>query len=68
MKRTLVLTDGFVGQTYPEYVRQLEERHLRVYAVLPGDNASKQDLEGVAHSITILPPMGGRRGPWRLPR
>ena len=63
VKRVLILTDGYTGTAHPEYARQIRERNIRIYAVMPSESAWTQDLQGIVRSITILP--GITRGFWK---
>ena len=55
LKKVLILTDGYVGAAQPDLLRQVRASGLKLYAVLPGESAYTQELQGVARSITILP-------------
>lgn len=57
LKKILILTDGYVGAAHPDLLRQARAIGLKIYAVLPGESAHTQELQGVARSITILPPL-----------
>lgn len=54
--RVLILTDGYTGAPHPETIRQLKERHIQVYVVLPTGNTNRDDLKAIAKSMTVLPP------------
>jgi hypothetical protein len=59
-KRLLILTDGYTGKPHPDNLRKLRERNIRLYAVMPGESAHQDDLQDVARSITVLPPVRRR--------
>jgi hypothetical protein len=64
VRRVLILTDGYTGKPHLEYARQLAERGIRIYAVIPAETSWTHDLKGIARSLTILPPLRPRSG-WR---
>jgi hypothetical protein len=62
LRRLLLLTDGYVGETTREHAESLRERGIELHVVLPAESAYVRDLEPVARSITVLPPLWGERG------
>jgi hypothetical protein len=60
VRRVLILTDGYTGKPHLEYVRQLEERGIRIYGVIPAETSWTHDLKDIARSLTILPPRSTR--------
>lgn len=56
-KRALILTDGYTGVPRDDHIAQLREKNMRVHIVLPAESPYKDDLEGIAASVTVLPPM-----------
>ncbi|NWF69188.1 MAG: hypothetical protein HXY40_08880 [Chloroflexi bacterium] len=60
VQRVLILTDGFVGQPQYELAAGVRERGIRLYVVLPAESANLGDLEALAKSMTVLPPLRGR--------
>ena len=61
LQRALVLTDGYVGPARADLVAQLQQRHLRIHAVLPHESAWTRDLEPIADTLTVLPPLINRK-------
>jgi hypothetical protein len=63
VRRVLLLTDGYTGRPGYDLSRRVAGRGLRVHVVLPAESAWTKDLEGIAASMTVLPPLekGGRR-------
>jgi uncharacterized protein with von Willebrand factor type A (vWA) domain len=57
LKRVLILTDGYTGTPRADLLHAVQERKLRVYVVLPAESAHREQLEGLARSITVLPPL-----------
>lgn len=55
--RMLILTDGYTGVPYPEAVQAIHEDNKRVHVVLPSESPYQADLESIATSFTILPPV-----------
>jgi hypothetical protein len=66
VRKALVVTDGYVGRPHAEYVRQLQERGIRVYVVLPAESAYRADMQEIARSFTVLPPYRAPASPWRV--
>ncbi len=56
-RSALILTDGFTGKPSEEHVRRMQERHIRLYVVMPHESAHPADLRDCARSIIILPPL-----------
>ncbi len=57
LRRLLLLTDGYTGEP-PDHLRaELEARRLALHVVLPSESAYRDDLERVATSLTVLPPL-----------
>ena len=67
LKKLLILTDGYVGTPSSDLIRQINARGVKIYAVLPGESAYTQELQGVARSLTILPPIRSTRTGWGKP-
>jgi hypothetical protein len=59
VRRALVLTDGYVGSPRSDLAQAARVRKLELHAVLPGESAYPDDLEPLAASITVLPPLDG---------
>lgn len=57
VRSALILTDGFTGKPSEEHVRLMQERRIRLYAVMPHESAHPADLRDCARSIIILPPL-----------
>ena len=66
VRRALILTDGYAGQPTAEQAAQIDERRVRLHVVLPQESAWRRDLEPVAASLTVLPPLRPVGQPWRL--
>jgi hypothetical protein len=62
VRRALILTDGYTGVPHPEAVRQMREKKIAIHVVLPSGNTNKTDLQGIAKSMSILPPHAPRSG------
>ena len=60
VRRALLLTDGYTGAPGDDQRRLLEERRIAVHLVLPAESAYRNDLEPVARSVTVLPPLKER--------
>ena len=60
VRRALVLTDGYTGPPGDDQRRLLEERRIAVHVVLPAESAYRDDLEPIARTVTILPPLTER--------
>ena len=65
VRRALILTDGYTGQPTAEQAAQIDERRVRLHVVLPQESAWRRDLEPVAASLTVLPPLRPVGQPWR---
>lgn len=61
LRRLLILTDGYTGVPHPQLVSRLTEQHVRVHAVLPAYGSIRDQLEGIAASIVVLPPLRNYR-------
>jgi hypothetical protein len=61
VRRVLLLTDGETGTPADELIVSLRETAVQVYVVLPAESAWEEDLEELASSVTILPPLWGGR-------
>jgi hypothetical protein len=66
LRRVLVLTDGYVGGARGDQSDALRERGIRIHVVLPSESAYRIDLEPIAASITVLPPLRAAGQPWRI--
>jgi hypothetical protein len=66
LRRVLVLTDGYVGGARGDQSNALRERGIRIHVVLPSESAFRHDLEPIAASITVLPPLRAAGQPWRI--
>ena len=58
VRRILVVTDGVTGLPHPRLAQQLRARRIEVHVVLPAESAHRQQLEGIAASVTVLPRAG----------
>jgi hypothetical protein len=58
-RRALIVTDGYVGSPRPHLARDAAKCRLRLHAVLPSESAWRNDLQPLAASITVLPPLQG---------
>jgi hypothetical protein len=56
LRTVLLVTDGYVGAPGAGLLAGVQRRAFRIHAVLPEASAGTEDLEGVARSITVLPP------------
>ncbi|MCZ7535034.1 MAG: hypothetical protein M5T61_03175 [Acidimicrobiia bacterium] len=63
LRRALVLTDGYVGAAPADLAADLASRDIELNVVLPHESQWASDLEPIAHSVTVLPPivLGGAR-------
>lgn len=66
VRRVLLVTDGYVGTPAADNRRMIEERGIRLYAVIPAENSTPRDLTGLARAIVTLPPLFARLPPPRL--
>jgi hypothetical protein len=57
--RVLLLTDGATGAPADDYANRLRDENVRVYVVLPAENAWEEDLRDISSFMTILPPLWG---------
>ncbi len=57
LRRALVLTDGYVGPAPGNLTGELAQRDIEVNVVLPHESPWARDLEPIASSITVLPPL-----------
>jgi len=57
--RALVLTDGATGMPADQYAGRVQEQNVRIYVVLPAENAWEDDLREISSYMTILPPLWG---------
>jgi hypothetical protein len=62
----VLLTDGYVGTPPPDLAAEVRARGLRLHVVLPADAGWTRDLEPLAASVTLLPPLFASASPWRL--
>jgi hypothetical protein len=60
VRRALVLTDGYTGAPGAELAAAVKARGLRFHVVLPAESAWREDLAGIAASMTVLPPLNER--------
>jgi hypothetical protein len=60
VRRVLLLTDGYTGAPGDDQRRAIEERRVAVHVVLPAESAWRADLEPVARTLTVLPPLRER--------
>ncbi len=61
VRRALLLTDGYTGAPGAELAAAVKARGLRFHVVLPAESAWRDDLAGIAASMTVLPPLTERR-------
>jgi len=61
VRRVLIVTDGYVGKPAHDVKARLEERGIRLYAVIPSETNYKQDLEELTQLIIVLPPLFNRQ-------
>jgi hypothetical protein len=59
VQRALLLTDGATGVPTDDYAARLREQNVRIYVVMPAENAWEEDLRDFASFMTILPPLWG---------
>jgi hypothetical protein len=64
--RILILTDGYTGVPSDELIGQVKDKGLRVHIVLPAESAWTHDLEALANSMTVLPPVAPARSTWQI--
>lgn len=57
LRRALILTDGITGAAGAGYRARLLDRGLALHVVLPGECPYRSDLEPIARTITVLPPL-----------
>lgn len=57
VKKALVLTDGYTGTPTADFARNIAEGGYRVHVVLPYESAWTEDLEPLATTVTVLPPV-----------
>ena len=60
VRRALFVTDGYTGRPGDDQRRLIEERRIAVHLVLPAESAYRDDLEPVARTVTVLPPLKER--------
>jgi uncharacterized protein with von Willebrand factor type A (vWA) domain len=56
-ERVLIVTDGYTGSPSDEEIARLRRNRTRVHVVLPAESPYRVDLETVAASFTVLPPI-----------
>lgn len=61
LRRVLLLTDGYVGTASRAKTTAIRERGLAIHVALPTESAYARDLQPIARSITVLPPLWGER-------
>jgi hypothetical protein len=71
LSRVLIITDGYVGQAPAALARRVQDRHLQMHVVLPGEGGWERDLAPIATSMITLPsikPASGKpaSGSWRV--
>jgi hypothetical protein len=66
LRRVLILTDGYTGVPRPDLAQGITEQNLHICAVLPAENATTDQLQGLARRIVVLPPVRGGGSPWRV--
>ena len=57
LRSLLILTDGKVGFPNRDLVRQIRQRNVQIYAMLPAESASTQILQNIAAKVIVLPPL-----------
>lgn len=66
VQRTLILTDGYTGEPLPSHIDEVRSRRVRVHVVLPSESEWRRDLEGIAATTTVLPPLRPQGRAWRF--
>ena len=61
LTRALVLTDGYTGTPRADLAERIRVRGLRLSVVLPAESVWKDDLAGIATSLTTLPALDRAR-------
>lgn len=59
-RRVLVVTDGYTGRGRAALRDAIARGGQQLHAVLPAESAWTADLEGLAASLTVLPPIAGK--------
>ncbi len=59
LRRALILTDGYTGAAGDEHRARINGRALELHVVLPAECSYRDDLEPIARTITVLPPLEG---------
>lgn len=57
VRKALILTDGYTGKPYYQHVNQFKEKQMKIHVVLPHESAYDYDLQAIASSFTVLPPL-----------
>jgi hypothetical protein len=57
VRTTLVITDGYTGRVPEPHAAELARRGVRLHVLLSDEGACPRDLEGIAASVTRLPPL-----------
>lgn len=57
--RALVLTDGATGSPADEFAVRVRDQNVRIYVVMPAENAWEEDLRDISSFMTILPTLWG---------
>ena len=65
VRRALLLTDGYTGRPRHDLANKVQEKGVRIHVVLPGESCWKEDLERVASTLTVLPPLYASGTTWR---
>ena len=55
IRTAIILTDGCTGIPRDDYVQMLKLKHIQLHAVLPHESNWREDLVGIAASLTVLP-------------
>jgi hypothetical protein len=55
--RALILTDGYIGFPRPDLAQRISAQHIHIHAVLPARMSTREQLQGLAESILVLPPL-----------
>ncbi len=54
IKKAILITDGHTGHARNQLIEQIKQRRIKLYVILTGENASKNNLENVAHQFITL--------------
>lgn len=64
IKKALILTDGYTGSPADEVAHSFAGQSVKIHVVLPYESAWMSDLEPIATTMTVLPPIRPARSPW----